>query len=109
MPLVQWFSYRRLDRSRPIIGNRRPPSRLEKIQPRSWLSEYTMELMNVLHVLGRLIMLEPRQADLLDRVCAGPLLNADDLRGRGAFDSTGTGRGGDADERQRDFLDETEA
>ena len=102
--LVQWFSYRRRDRARPIIGDRRQPSRLEKIQPDGWLSEYTTELMNVLHVLGRLVALEPRQADLLDRICDGPLVNADDLRARGAFDATATGRAGAADERQGALL-----
>ena len=107
--LVQWFSYRRLDRSRPIIGDRRQPSPLEKIQPGGWLAEYTTELMNVLHVLGRLVALEPRQADLLNRICDGRLLSADSLRAKGAFDATSTGRGGDADERQGDFLDEAEA
>ena len=98
--LVQWFSYRRLDRSRPIIGDRRPPSPLEKIQPDGWLSEYTTELMNVLNVLGRLIALEDRQADLLNRICDSSLISADDLRAKGAFDVTGTGRTGGADERQ---------
>ena len=102
--LVQWFSYRRLDRSRPIIGDRRPPSPLENIQPERWLAEYTTELMNVLHVLGRLVALEPRQADLLNRICDGPLLSGDDLRASGAFDSPSSGRGGGADERQANYL-----
>ena len=102
--LVQWFSYRRLDRSRPIIGDRRPPSPLENIQPTRWLAEYTTELMNVLNVLGRLVALEPRQADLLDRICDGPLLSGDDLRAGGAFDATSTGRSRGADERQDDYL-----
>lgn len=74
--LRQWFSYRRLDRSRPIIGDRRPPSPLDKIQPEHWLDEYTIDLMNLLHVLGRLVKLEPAQADLLERICAAPLLPA---------------------------------
>ncbi|MCY4350481.1 MAG: N-6 DNA methylase [Thiotrichales bacterium] len=87
--LIQWFSYRRRDRSRPIIGDRRPPSALEKIQPDGWLAEYTTELMNVLHVLGRLVALEPRQSDLLNRICDGPLMNADDLRASGSFDTSG--------------------
>ena len=106
--LVQWFSYRRRDRSRPIIGDRRAPSRLEKIQPGGWLSEYTTELMNVLHVLGRLVALEPRQAALLNGICSGPLVNADDLRAKGAFDATGTGRGDAADERQGALLVEAD-
>ncbi|MDJ0448974.1 type ISP restriction/modification enzyme [Methylocystis sp. JR02] len=74
--LRQWFSYRRLDCSRPIIGDRRPPSPLDKIQPDHWLDDYTTDLMNLLHVLGRLVRLEPAQADLLARICAAPLLPA---------------------------------
>ena len=72
--LDQWFSYRRRDRTKPMIGDKRPPSPLEKIQPDGWLAEYTEDLLNLLNVLGRLIALEPRQADLLDRIVAGPLV-----------------------------------
>jgi len=75
-----WFSYRKRDRTRPIIGDRRPPSPLEKIQPESWPAEYTTDLLDLLNVLGRLIELEPAQADLLARISDGPLLTADDLR-----------------------------
>jgi hypothetical protein len=74
-----WFSYRRRDRSRPIIGDRRPPSPLDKIQPDHWLPEYTTDLVNLLRVLGRLIALEPKQADLLARICDGPLIHAEDI------------------------------
>jgi hypothetical protein len=83
--LWHWFSYRRRDRSRPIIGDRRPPSPLDSIQPKSWLPEYTTDLLDLLHVLGRLIALEPAQADLLNRICASPLLGADELSSAGAF------------------------
>ena len=75
--LTQWFSYRGHDRSRPIMSDRRPPSELSKFQPDSWLAEYTTELMNVLHVLGRLVALEPQQADILERICAGPTISAE--------------------------------
>jgi hypothetical protein len=78
--LTQWFSYRGRDRSRPIIGDRRPPSPLGDIQPAGWLAEYTTELLNVLNVLGRLVRLEPRQASLLDRICAGPTITAETLK-----------------------------
>ncbi len=77
--LRQWFSYRRRDRSRPIIGDRRPPSPLEKIQPDHWLPEYTNDLIDLLNVLGRLTELEPRQASLLARICDGPLIHAEDI------------------------------
>jgi predicted helicase len=83
--LWQWFSYRRRDRSRPIIGDRRPLSPLDSIQPDGWLAEYTTDLLDLLHVLGRLIALEPAQADLLNRICTSPLLGADKLRSVGAF------------------------
>jgi Type ISP C-terminal specificity domain len=83
--LWHWFSYRRRDRTRPIIGDRRPPSPLDSIQPDHWLPEYTSDLLDLLHVLGRLIALEPRQADLLERICAGKLRKADELRDAGAF------------------------
>jgi hypothetical protein len=72
--LDQWFSYRRRDRTKPQIGDKRPPSPLEKIQPEGWLAEYTEDLLNLLNVLGRLIALEPRQADLLERIVAGPVV-----------------------------------
>ena len=75
--LDQWFSYRRRDRAKPMIGDRRPPSPLEKIQPDGWLAEYTEDFLNLLNVLGRVIALEPRQADLLDRIVAGPLVAID--------------------------------
>lgn len=74
--LRQWFSYRKKNRERPQIGDKRPPSPLGDIQPDHWLPEYTSELINVLNVLGMLVELEPRQADLLERICDGPLIPA---------------------------------
>lgn len=85
--LRQWFSYRRRDRSRPIIGDRRPPSPLEKIQPEGWLPEYTTDLLNLLRVLGRVIALEPAQAVLLERICDGLLIPPDDLRAAGLIET----------------------
>ncbi len=74
--LRQWFSYRKKNRERPQIGDKRPPSPLGEIQPDHWLPEYTSELINVLNVLGMLVELEPKQADLLERICDGPLIPA---------------------------------
>jgi hypothetical protein len=72
--LTQWFSYRKKNRERPVIGDRRPPSKLGEIQPDHWLAEYTTELLNVLHVLALLVELEPDQAKLLEEICEGPTL-----------------------------------
>lgn len=77
--LTQWFSYRKRNRERPIIGDRRAPSSLGEIQPECWLAEYTTELLNVLHVLGALVELEPGAASLLERICSGPLITDAEL------------------------------
>jgi hypothetical protein len=83
--LWHWFSYRQRDRTRTVIGEKRSPSPLNSIQPGEWLSAYTTDLLDLLHVLGRLIALEPAQADLLNRICVGPLQSAEELRSAGAF------------------------
>ena len=83
--LRQWFSYRKANRERPIIGDRRPPSKLGDVQPDHWLAEYTTELINVLNVIGRLVALEPAQAELLERVCSGPTITAEELRAADAL------------------------
>ncbi len=102
--LTQWFSYRRKNRERPIIGERRKPSALGDIQPDRWLPEYTAELLNVLHVLGRLVELEPAQKDLLDRICAGPLLTEETLRAAGALKEKDAAKVTIADPRQASLL-----
>ncbi len=86
--LRQWFSYRKRDRSRPIIGDRRPPSPLSNIQPEHWPHEYTTDLMDLLNVLGRLVLLEPQQAALLEEILAGKLLHRAALEAAGAFAPT---------------------
>jgi len=85
--LRQWFSYRKRDRSRPIIGDRRPPSPLSFIQPDHWLAEYTSDLIDLLNVLGRLVLLEPKQGELLEAILAGKLLDRATLEAEGAFAS----------------------
>lgn len=83
--LRQWWSYRRKDRSKPPMGDKRPPSPLGDIQPDVWPAEYTTELLNVLRVLTRLVALEPAQAEFLGRIVAGPTIDADVLMGAGAL------------------------
>lgn len=104
--LRQWFSYRRRDRSRPVIGDKRPPSPLDKIQPQGWIAEYTTDLLDLLNVLGRLVALEPRQAQLLDRVCKHPTIDVGQLRTAGALTTPGKNgkkQPGLADPNQRNF------
>ncbi len=85
--LNQWFSYRKKDRRRPIIGDRRPPSPLSAIQPDHWLAEYTSDLLDLLHVLGRLVALEPRQAKVLEDILGGTLIEHEQLVAAGALGS----------------------
>jgi hypothetical protein len=73
--LTQWFSDRKKNRERPIMGDRRPPSKLGDIQPDHWLAEYTTELLNVINVLALLVELEPAQKELLEEICDGPTLD----------------------------------
>ncbi len=83
--LKQWFSYRKKDRRRPIIGDRRAPSPLSDIQPDHWLAEYTSDLLDLLHVLGRLVALEPAQTKVLDDILGGALIEHEQLVAAGAL------------------------
>lgn len=85
--LDKWFSYRRADRSRPVIGERRV-SELMQIQPDHWLDEYTRDLVDLLNVIGLLIDLQHQQAELLNTVIGGPTI--DDLAGLGDSASSAT-------------------
>ncbi len=84
--LTQRFSYRKKSREKPPMGDNRPPSELSKIQPDGWLAEYTTELLNVLHILGRLVELEGPQAELLDETCSSPTLAVGELQQAGALE-----------------------
>lgn len=65
--LDQWFAYRRADRTKPMIGERRI-SPLQFVQPDGWLQEYSHDLIDLLNVIGMLIELEADQAALLELV-----------------------------------------
>ena len=49
------------------------------------MAEYTTELLNVINVLGLLVNLEPQAAQLLERICSGPLISDADLKAAGAY------------------------
>lgn len=106
--LRQWFSYRKANRERPIIGDRRQPSKLGDIQPDHWLAEYTTELINVLNVLGRLVELEQAQAELLEQICSSRTISPEELYAASALTiSTAQAlkRGKQNSPNQLDFLD----
>jgi Type ISP C-terminal specificity domain/N-6 DNA Methylase len=74
----QLFSYRQANPSR-----RKRTSELDNINPVNWTAQFDDELLDLLNVLGRCVMLEPAQANILERVCAGDLITALDLKGAG--------------------------
>jgi len=45
-----------------------------------WTPETTTEILNVLHVLTRLVALELWQEEFLDAIVSGPRIDADEIR-----------------------------
>ncbi|MEO3923777.1 type ISP restriction/modification enzyme [Micromonosporaceae bacterium B7E4] len=75
----KWFSYRKAD------PGGRVSSPLDKIHAERWPHEWNQELLDLLTVLRRLVELEPQQADLLDRIVAGPQVTVSDLTAAAVF------------------------
>lgn len=75
-----WFGYRQRNPRR-----KKRTSDLDKINPTRWTAQFDDELLALLNVLGCCVALEPRQADLLDRICAGPLVTVADLEHEGVL------------------------
>ena len=72
-----WFAYRKKNRA----GRR--SSSLDDINANHWPSRYTTCFLELLNVLEMCIDLEPRQTDLLARICDGPLITVSDLKQEG--------------------------
>jgi hypothetical protein len=72
-----WFNYRK------AVPGGRKSSPLDEMHVDTWPAEWSIELTDLLTVLTRLVEAEPAQADLLDRILAGPLLTMADLADRG--------------------------
>jgi len=77
--LRQWFAYRKRE------PGGRVTSPLDLLAADRWTREDTVELRDLLCVLRRLTDLAPAQAELLDQVCAGPLITVDELTTAGAL------------------------
>jgi hypothetical protein len=87
------------------MGDRRPPSKLEEIQATRWLAEYTSDLIDLLNVLGLLVELEPKQVNLLERICQGGLISISELQKARALELPPKRRRKPSDKRQLNFLD----
>lgn len=73
----RWFRFRKRN---PDVEWQTP---LNDVPPKRWPPEYTIELLNLLNVLGLSVALEPEQRDLLKEVVEGPLIGIDELTQRG--------------------------
>ncbi len=76
--IKSWFNYRKKD-----PGGRRT-SPLNAIHPTIWDPDWTVEAIDLLTVLTRLVDLEHEQADLLARILNGPLVSRAQLAAAGA-------------------------
>ncbi len=75
----KWFSFRK---RRPDVERQTP---LNDILPAAWPAQWTVELLDLINVLGLLVAMEPEQGKLLKAVMAGPLITADDLTAQGVL------------------------
>jgi len=75
MPVVKkWLSYRT---AVPVGRAARSRSPLDRIWPKTWLNEWTTELIELISVLQSSIDLLPKGIQLLDDILAGPLISND--------------------------------
>lgn len=77
--LDKWFSYRRATPA----GKHSSP--LDKLTADHWTKATIDELVDLLHVLGRVVALHEDQADLLTQILDGPLLTTGDLEDAGVL------------------------
>jgi hypothetical protein len=75
----KWFNYR------CASPRGRWSSELSSIHPGAWTVHLIDELRDLLAVLGRCVELEPAQAGLLERICAGRLVTLETLELRGVM------------------------
>ena len=77
MPVVKkWLGYRTQKGAGRAASSKNP---LDKIRPETWPDEWNDELLDLLRVLTVTLDKQSEQADLLDRICDGPLIPASDL------------------------------
>ncbi|WP_053851485.1 type ISP restriction/modification enzyme [Streptomyces sp. NRRL B-24085] len=74
--LDSWLSYRSTRSAGKVT------SELDRERPEHWEHEWSRELVEILAVLSHLTALEPRQAELLDRIVTAPLIDVAELKRR---------------------------
>ncbi|GAB3561988.1 hypothetical protein GCM10027445_01730 [Amycolatopsis endophytica] len=93
-----WFGYRK----RKPTGVRSSP--LNDITAGTWTADMTTELVNLLHLLGRCVELEPDQDRVLDKVMNGPLFTIDDLETAGILPVPAAARKAPATQQEADLF-----
>jgi hypothetical protein len=74
--VTKWLGYRTQKGSGRSTSSKNP---LDHIRPELWFDEWNDELLDLLRVLTLTVEQQPKQASLVDRICDGPLLGADQL------------------------------
>lgn len=77
--LRKWVGYRQ----KTSLGRRSSP--LDDLRPRTWLAEYTTDLLDLVQVLTMIVRLEPEQAVLLEDILSGPMIDVETLNEAGVF------------------------
>jgi hypothetical protein len=77
--IPRWFDYRKKN---PRVRWSSPLSDIFSIR---WPPEFTTDLLELLNVLFWCADLESMQADILGRICSGPLITVDDLHSTGVL------------------------
>lgn len=72
----KWLGYRTAKGAGRAASSNNP---LDGIRPTTWPDGWNDELLDLLRMLTRTLDLQPIQADLLERICAGPLIPASQL------------------------------
>lgn len=77
MPVVKkWLGYRTVRGAGRAASSKNP---LDRIRPTTWPDAWSEELLDLLRVLTLTLDAEPRLAELLEGICAGPTFTADEL------------------------------
>jgi len=72
----KWLGYRTRKGAGRAKNSKNP---LDHIRMETWPDEWNIELLELLSVLTYTVEMQPKQADLLERICNGPLISASDL------------------------------
>lgn len=74
--IPKWLGYRMVKPAGRAASSSSP---LDHIRPTAWLSEWSIELVEIVAVLRETLAMLPAGVALLDEILAGPLVSADEL------------------------------